>query len=184
MKTLNREAIKPGPVLSLDFSIFRSPLGPLCVAMEGSALVAISFSGKSASFRRSLEERLYAPISLQGYESSFSLLFTLLDQYFAGLAVDFSPIKVRPHGTAFDRAVWRALGEIPYGQTRSYAEVAEAIGGPRACRAVAGACARNMVPIVIPCHRVVRSDGTIGGWSGGGGVEIKKRLLGLEGLTF
>jgi len=84
-------------------------------------------------------------------------------------------------GTEFQVKVWRELMKIPPGETRSYKEVAEAIGHPNSSRAVANACARNPHPIVVPCHRVIRSDGELGGYSGEGGVEAKLRLLNSEG---
>ncbi|MGH9354844.1 MAG: methylated-DNA--[protein]-cysteine S-methyltransferase, partial [Terriglobia bacterium] len=80
--------------------------------------------------------------------------------------------------TAFQRRVWQALCEIPHGATRSYQQVAERTGNPRGYRAVANACASNPVAIVVPCHRVIRSDGTLGGY--GGGIERKQELLRLE----
>jgi AraC family transcriptional regulator of adaptative response/methylated-DNA-[protein]-cysteine methyltransferase len=81
-------------------------------------------------------------------------------------------------GTPFELKVWQALREIPYGQTRSYAEVARSVGQPRAARAVGSACARNRVAIVIPCHRVVRRGGDVGGYRWG--PERKRQLLALE----
>jgi AraC family transcriptional regulator of adaptative response/methylated-DNA-[protein]-cysteine methyltransferase len=86
------------------------------------------------------------------------------------------PIDVR--ATAFQWKVWRALQQIPYGETRAYADVARAIGHPAAVRAVAGACAGNPVALVVPCHRVVRADGGVGGYRWG--VDRKKRLLARE----
>jgi AraC family transcriptional regulator of adaptative response/methylated-DNA-[protein]-cysteine methyltransferase len=83
-------------------------------------------------------------------------------------------------GTALQRAVWLALTKIPFGETRSYSQLAEAVGFPRAVRAVASACAANPLPLVIPCHRVVAKDGSLAGFSLGG-VEIKEKLLALEG---
>ena len=84
-----------------------------------------------------------------------------------------------PRGTAFQQAVWDALREIPPGSTQTYGETAAQLGRPSAYRAVAQACARNPVPIVVPCHRVLASDGTLGGY--GGGLDIKRALLELEG---
>jgi methylated-DNA-[protein]-cysteine S-methyltransferase len=84
-------------------------------------------------------------------------------------------------GTEFQVKVWRELMKIPPGETRSYKQVAEAIGHPNSSRAVANACASNPHPIVVPCHRVIRSDGELGGYSGEGGVEAKLRLLNSEG---
>ena len=80
-------------------------------------------------------------------------------------------------GTEFQIKVWRELSKIPFGETRTYKEVAEAIGHPKSSRAVANACAKNPFPIEIPCHRVIRSDGGLGGYSGLGGVTKKKQLL-------
>tara|TARA_B100000745_G_scaffold223122_1_gene148931 strand:- start:89 stop:364 length:276 start_codon:yes stop_codon:yes gene_type:complete len=79
-------------------------------------------------------------------------------------------------GTGFQIKVWNELNKIPSGETRTYKEIAELIGYPKAARAVANACGKNPYPITIPCHRVIRSDGGLGGYSGEGGVE-KKRLL-------
>lgn len=83
-------------------------------------------------------------------------------------------------GTPFQQKVWRALRTIPKGQTRSYAWVAKKIGKPKAVRAVANACGANPYPVVIPCHRVIRSDGSLGGFSGG--LKLKRKLLAREGI--
>jgi O-6-methylguanine DNA methyltransferase len=87
-----------------------------------------------------------------------------------------------PDGTPFQQQVWRALLSIPRGQIRTYAEIAHQIGAPNAARAVANACGANPLPIVVPCHRVVASDGSIGGYSGRGGVKRKISLLEKEGV--
>ena len=83
-------------------------------------------------------------------------------------------------GTNFQKMVWTELKKIPFGETRTYQEIAIAIGKPKAARAVANACGKNPYPIIIPCHRVVRSDGTIGGFTGDGGIEKKRQLLRQE----
>jgi AraC family transcriptional regulator of adaptative response/methylated-DNA-[protein]-cysteine methyltransferase len=93
------------------------------------------------------------------------------------LAAPDLPIDVA--GTAFQEAVWRELRKIPAGETRSYADIAAAIGAPKAVRAVGSANGDNHVCVLIPCHRVIRSDGTLGGY--GGGIERKKKLLAAEG---
>jgi len=85
------------------------------------------------------------------------------------------------NGTKFEKLVWKQLLKIPSGKTMTYKQIAEAIGRPRSFRAVANACGANPLPITIPCHRAVRSDGTLGGYSGEGGVETKARLLREEG---
>jgi len=85
-------------------------------------------------------------------------------------------------GTKFQNSVWKVLGTIPRGQIATYMDIAHSIGKPNAVRAVANACGANPVPILVPCHRVVRSDGGIGGYSSG--VDIKKKLLAREGINF
>ena len=83
-------------------------------------------------------------------------------------------------GTVFQKKVWRELSKIPKGETKTYKEIAIAIGHPLAVRAVANACGKNPYPIKIPCHRVIRSDGTLGGYSGPGGISQKQKLLEIE----
>ncbi|MBX7195445.1 MAG: methylated-DNA--[protein]-cysteine S-methyltransferase [Sandaracinaceae bacterium] len=102
-----------------------------------------------------------------------------LDAYFAGRLRTFTFPIAFDEGTPFQRAVWRALGTIPYGQTWSYAELARAIGRPRAVRAVGAANGRNPLAIVLPCHRVIGADGRLVGY--GGGLPRKAALLELEG---
>lgn len=101
-----------------------------------------------------------------------------LCRYFEGECVSFRVPLDLSGGTEFQRKVWRALQTIPYGQTRSYAWVAKKIGQPGAVRAVGAACGANPVPVMVPCHRVLRSDGSLGGFSAG--LGWKKRLLALE----
>lgn len=100
-----------------------------------------------------------------------------LELYFQGRLKEFT-LKLAPRGTPFQLDVLRALQEVPYGETVSYGEIALRIGRPKASRAVGGANARNPLPIVIPCHRVIGSDGSLVGF--GGGLDIKKKLLDLE----
>ncbi len=167
--------------LVLSYARYDSPLGPLSAVAWGRALLALTFSDDPEGLRAVLGLPGGAPFSLREDITPLTPLFALLDEYFSGRPVDFSSLELRPSGTAFDRMVWDALRAIPRGEVRSYAEVAAAVGRPRAFRAAAGACARNRLPIIIPCHRVVRSDGGLGGWSGGGGLDLKRRLLAMEG---
>lgn len=103
-----------------------------------------------------------------------------LREYFAGLRRAFDlPLDLQ--GTLFQKRVWRYLETIPYGQTRSYSQVAEAIGAPSAVRAVGAANGANPIPIVVPCHRVIGAGGKLTGY--GGGLPLKQRLLELEGCT-
>mgnify|MGYP006153798919 CR=1 FL=1 len=86
------------------------------------------------------------------------------------------------HGTAFQTDVWNQIKKIPKGETRSYKDIAIAIGKPKASRAVANACGKNPNPIIVPCHRVIASDGSIGGYTGNGGIKTKRQLLKKEGV--
>ena len=87
-------------------------------------------------------------------------------------------------GTNFQRTVWKEISKIPFGETRTYKDLAIAIGKPNSSRAVANACGKNPYPVIIPCHRVIRSDWKLGGYSGVGGVKKKKELLKLENVKF
>lgn len=100
-----------------------------------------------------------------------------LCEYFDGSRQIFS-LPLEPRGTEFQRRVWKALCEIPYGETRSYAEIAVSVGNPKGCRAVGMANHRNPISIFIPCHRVIGTDGSLVGY--GGGIDIKRYLLDLE----
>jgi methylated-DNA-[protein]-cysteine S-methyltransferase len=100
-----------------------------------------------------------------------------LAAWFAGERTQFN-LPLRPRGTPFQLAVWEALREIPYGETRSYAQIAAALGAPQAVRAVGAANGANPVAIVVPCHRVIGASGKLVGY--GGGLELKKSLLDLE----
>lgn len=102
-----------------------------------------------------------------------------LDEYFSGNRKDFT-LPLAPEGTTFQRSVWKALQTIPYGQTISYKELAERVENPKACRAVGTANGRNPIAIIIPCHRVIAANGTLGGYAGG--LDIKTILLKLEGI--
>ncbi len=102
-----------------------------------------------------------------------------LADYLAGRRRAFD-LPLAPRGTEFQRRVWRALQDIPHGETRSYAQLAAAVGSPRAMRAVGQANRRNPIGVVVPCHRVIAADGTIGGYAGG--LDRKRRLLRLEGV--
>jgi len=102
-----------------------------------------------------------------------------LDEYFSGNRKDFT-LPLAPEGTNFQCSVWKALQTIPYGQTISYKELAERVENPKACRAVGTANGRNPIAIIIPCHRVIAANGTLGGYAGG--LDIKTILLKLEGV--
>ncbi len=100
-----------------------------------------------------------------------------LTEYLAGKRSRFT-FHVSPHGTSFERRCWEALQQIPYGETRTYGEIARTLGNPHGARAVGSANHKNPIPLIIPCHRVVATGGGLGGY--GGGLELKRRLLALE----
>jgi methylated-DNA-[protein]-cysteine S-methyltransferase len=141
----------------------QTPVGPLTVVERDNAIVSVNW-GKA---KREDETPLLAAAKAQ------------LDGYFfCGLRKFELPLK--PEGTEFDKQVWQAMLDIPYGRTRTYGEVASEIGGT--ARDVGAACGHNPIPIFIPCHRIVGADGAMVGYSGGAGVESKVALLALEGV--
>lgn len=117
------------------------------------------------------------PLSPESNNPVLNQAANQIKAYFDGKKVMFN-LPLNPAGTPFQRAVWQALTEIPYGETRSYQDIAIAIGNPKAVRAVGGAVNKNPIMIVIPCHRVIGKDGSLVGFYGG--LELKQRLLDLE----
>jgi methylated-DNA-[protein]-cysteine S-methyltransferase len=143
-----------------------SPLGAIIVTVDEDArLTEIRLDGEQRDGPR--DARRCAAACAQ------------LAEYFAGKRHEFD-LQLAPHGTPFQRRVWQALLAIPFGSVRTYGDVARDIGQPHATRAVGQANGRNPLPIVIPCHRVIAGDGTIGGYSSG--LNVKHRLLALEGI--
>lgn len=143
-----------------------SPLGPLQLVSDGGELWAIHFPDQHNGAPDTPDD----PV-LQGARHQ-------LQQYFAGSRRQFE-LPLAPRGTAFQRQVWQALQHIPYGELRSYRDIALALGRPTASRAVGAANGRNPLPIVVPCHRVIGSNGQLTGYAGG--LDLKHFLLGLEG---
>ena len=155
------------------YSIDDSPVGPLAVVMSHRGLMGLHFQGRpSIPPQKSRDEWVLDAKRTSDVRAE-------LDEYFAGRRREFSvPLDLR--GTDFQLSCWRELLKIPYGETRSYADIARAIGKPTAFRAVGMANHDNPVAIIVPCHRVVASGR--GGLCGyGGGLDIKQKLLELEG---
>ncbi|UCE32804.1 MAG: methylated-DNA--[protein]-cysteine S-methyltransferase [Burkholderiales bacterium] len=148
-----------------------SPLGPMLAVSDGSALTGLYFEGQRHGPTIGPDWRDAPALEI------FATLRSELEQYFAGATARFS-IRLSLRGTAFQRAVWDALLSIGPGSTCSYAELARAIGRPRAVRAVGAAVGRNPVSVIVPCHRVVGSDGALTGYAGG--LRRKRALLALE----
>jgi len=164
-------------LLDVAYRTVDSPLGALLLAATPVGLVRVAFEGEDHATVLAAIADDVSPRVLQA-PSRLDDLARQLDEYFAGRRHRFDvAVDLRlAHG--FRRAVLEHLRDIPYGGTESYATVARAAGSPNAVRAAGSACATNPVPLVVPCHRVVRSDGSIGQYRGG--VEAKRRLLALE----
>jgi len=156
--------------MAVFYTRIDSPVGPLLLAGDDEALHVISFERSRRAAHRSS--------SWIADERPFRKVIAQLRAYFAGDRHEFD-LPLQPHGTDFERSVWRALTKIPYGRTMSYGELARRIGHPSASRAVGLANGKNPLPIVVPCHRVIGADGSLTGY--GGGLEIKRWLLTLEG---
>lgn len=162
---------------------FTSPVGPLFLAASNQGLVALEFDRRypgQQTIRPNPRDLRSESKSLRFEESKQELSHYVreLEEYFAARRREFSfPLDLR--GTDFQLACWRALIKIPYGETRSYADIARAVGRPQGFRAVGMANNRNPIAIVVPCHRVIASDGTLCGY--GGGLDVKRKLLELEG---
>jgi O-6-methylguanine DNA methyltransferase len=144
----------------------QSPVGPLEVEIVGGKLCALRFAGK------------HRTVGVQSPQAKPCL--RQLAEYFTGRRCAFD-LPLHLEGTSFQKKVWRQLMRIPHGQTASYADIARAIGHPKAVRAVGNANGKNPLPILIPCHRVIASDGTLGGYSSG--LQRKRWLLRHEQLS-
>lgn len=147
--------------------IISSPVGNILLQAEGGSLTALEFTKDK--------------VSAIDVSPVLDLAETELSEYFAGKRREFS-LKVSQQGTPFQEKVWAELSRIPYGTTISYGELARRIGNPKACRACGSANGKNHIAIIVPCHRVIHQDDSLGGFSGGPG--IKNRLLELEGAKF
>lgn len=179
------DAPKPPPVSFLPeakpawWGEIDSPVGPLFVAATGDGVCEIDFgsSHDQADSMRRLERRGFHPIENQ---EAITSVAEQLNDYFNGkrnrfeVPLDFSGVS------PFTQAVLAATNEVPFGRLSTYREIAERIGQPKATRAVGNALGRNPIPVIVPCHRIVRSDASIGGYTGG--LGIKEKLLKLEGV--
>lgn len=154
----------------LSFCRSESPVGPLFLAASEKGLVRVEFEPRVMKF----DEK---KITLRESKQALAPCLRELEEYFARERREFTvPLDLR--GTDFQLACWRALLKIPYGETRTYADIARAIGHPQAFRAVGMANNRNPVTFIVPCHRVIASGGSLCGY--GGGLDTKRRLLELE----
>lgn len=154
--------------MTLFFDTLPTPVGVLSLEADETGLTAIHFPGRSPDEpKASNTSDLLAEAGRE------------LQAYFEGRLTAFS-VPLNWRGTPFQETVWRALMDIPYGETVSYGEIARAIGRPKSARPVGGAVGRNPLPIIVPCHRVIGSDQSLTGFTGG--IDIKVALLKQEGL--
>ena len=162
----------------IRLAVIKTPLGDMVAGATSDAICLLEFNdhGRLERQVKTLCE-LFLMDLLPGKHTLFARLRQQLDEYFEGNRAAFD-IPLAYPGTDFQRKVWKALQTIPYGQTRSYSEIAGTIGKPAAARAVGGANGANRIAIIIPCHRVIASGGGPGGY--GGGLWRKLRLLELE----
>lgn len=157
-----------------------SPVGPLTLAMTAKGVCSIEF-GKGEQTLVGIKvwaEQWGRSVKIEQNDRACAPAMEQLKEYFERKRQKFD-VPVDLYGTPFQKAVWRQLQAIPYGQVRSYKDIAKAIGAPKAVRAVGGANNKNPVPIIVPCHRVIGSNGSLVGY--GGGLHIKEKLLALEG---
>lgn len=159
--------------VTIKYNIFPSKIGMLLVAETEKGICCLDIGSDKEKLFRSLKKEYPRAILIESDELKPRIAAIL--GYLDGSRIDM-PLDI--YGTEFQVRVWTAIKAIPYGETKSYSEIADDIGMPRACRAVANACGANPVPLIIPCHRVVGKNGNIGGY--GPGVDKKKFLLELE----
>ncbi len=164
--------LSPGPGVE-SYARFRSPLGTVEVTADSRGLCEVRFVGAEPPRAPAAEWRRGGQL--------VELAVAELEQYFAGHRREFD-LPLAPTGSSFDCEVWRALGEVPFGVTVSYGELGARVGRPRAARAVGSAVHRNPIAIVVPCHRVIGSDGRLVGYAAG--LERKAKLLTLEHAKF
>lgn len=150
-----------------------SPIGRLEITASGDRVVGLDIERDGSLPHESTPEKKSAVLTKAAKQ---------LSEYFAGKRREFD-VPVSLAGTAFQKSVWNTLAGIPFGQVRSYGDVGMSTGRATAGRAVGGAVGANPIPIIVPCHRVLASDGRITGYSGGNGIETKAWLLDHEGIA-
>jgi len=155
------------------YTLCDSPVGTLAVTADGKHVTAIRFARRNGSpdieddWQRDDDLPVLAKTRVQ------------LGEYFAGRRTHFD-VPLKPHGTAFQQAVWKALLKVGFSKTSTYGALATAVGKPAAARAIGAAMGANPIPIIVPCHRIIGKDGSLTGF--GGGIDRKTKLLQLEGV--
>jgi AraC family transcriptional regulator of adaptative response/methylated-DNA-[protein]-cysteine methyltransferase len=162
---------------AMSFLTSDTPIGRLLIAGSEHGLSFVALRDDEHHLLHALQAHIPAGQPIQRNDWELRSWLEMLLRYFRGEQQIFD-IALDIHGTPFQMQVWETLQTIPYGETRSYQDIAHMLNKPKAVRAVAHACGANPVSLVIPCHRVIRSDGSLGGY--GGGIERKRALLQLE----
>ncbi|TAL83539.1 MAG: bifunctional DNA-binding transcriptional regulator/O6-methylguanine-DNA methyltransferase Ada [Candidimonas sp.] len=165
-----------GANIAIRFAVGQCSLGAILVAASDKGICAISLDDNPQALIRELQDR-FAHAELIGGDADFEAWVARVVGFIEAPRIGLDlPLDIR--GTAFQQRVWRALQEIPAGATATYSDIAQSIGAPKAVRAVAGACAANVLAVAIPCHRVIRSDGALSGYRWG--IERKRALINRE----
>ena len=163
--------------VKLSTLVVETPLGQLRAAVTEAGVARIALPRSSGAGFAGWLRTVFPDAERVPWLPLADKLEQELGEYFSGKRREFS-LPTDPHGTEFQRAVWRAIAAIPYGHTRTYAEIARTAGRARAVRAAGTATGANPIPLLIPCHRVIAAHGKLGGFSGG--LDAKRRLLALE----
>lgn len=166
---------KQGSGVNIQFAVAATPIGKMLIATTDKGICSIRFADDAAKLERQLRDE-FPKAEIHRADRKLADHVSALRAMLKGRSTGALPLDLQ--ATAFQRRVWEELRAIPRGETKSYSEVARSIGHPKAARAVARACASNPIAVAIPCHRVVREDGSTGGYRWG--VERKKKLLAME----
>ncbi|MBI5493131.1 MAG: methylated-DNA--[protein]-cysteine S-methyltransferase [Deltaproteobacteria bacterium] len=159
----------------ISFACYRAPIGRVFILAIDGKIAEVSIGDEKGFLRRTKARYGALP---QEDKAFFNKAFKTLDEYFKGRPVEFD-LPLALSGSPFQKKVWEAIRSIPWGSVKSYGWIAGQIGKPHGARAVGNACGANPAPVIVPCHRVVKGDGGLGGYTGG--VGIKKALLAVEG---
>lgn len=165
-------------VVPEEFEVFETAWGWMALGWRGEALCRVLLPGTRGEVEG--EVRRFGCRVTLGLRSDLARRCV---RYFRGERVELRAPTAFPPVSPFRRRVWEVTARVPYGEVLTYGEVARRVGRPGGARAVGGALARNPLPLVVPCHRVVAAGGGLGGFSAAGGVEVKRRLLALEGVV-
>lgn len=176
MKIIGSKRNKISSDLKTVYSIVACDLGYLLVATTDKGICAVKFGDRKQNLIKTLTEEFNEATMIRNDSNLQDWIESILNLIAGKKAHHDLPLDIR--GTSFQQQVWQELQKIPWGETRTYGEIANNIGKPKATRAIGNACGANPVALIIPCHRVIRSDGSLGGYRWG--IECKQKLLDKE----